>query len=133
MDNEQRRRQKSLTRRQTIIQQLQERNQNLENTIEQAKRELNLNRTIIDEFIADQEEKYSTSAEDISIEELVEIIPSPVIVTRQPKKTDQLVFVTAAMRTTTANNTTKTKKEERKESFQRASSWALERKRNKKR
>ena len=55
MDNEQRRRQKSLTRRQTIIQQLQERNQNLENTIEQAQRELNLNRTIIDEFIADQE------------------------------------------------------------------------------
>jgi hypothetical protein len=133
MDNEQRRRKESLTRRQKIIQQLQERIQNLENTIEQAQRELNLNRTIIDEFIADQEEKYSTSAEDISIEELVEIIPSPVIVTRQPKKTDQLVFVTEATRTTTANNTTKTKKEERKESFQRASAWALERKRNKKR
>jgi len=86
----------------------------LENTIKQAQRELNLNRIIIDEFVADQEEEYSTSAEDISIEESVEIIPSPVIGTRQSQATAQLAFAAAATRTTTANNTTKTKKEERK-------------------
>ena len=86
----------------------------MENTIKQAQRELNLNRIIIDEFVADQEEEYSTSAEDISIEESVEIIPSAVISTRQPQTKAQLAFATAATRTTPANNTTKTKKEERK-------------------
>jgi type III secretory pathway component EscV len=90
---------------------------------------LNLNRLIINAFLEDQdEEEYSTSIEDISVES-VEIIPSPLVIDRQPQAVTA-VAIAATGTTTTPKKITK--KEERKESLQRASAWALERRRNKK-
>jgi hypothetical protein len=119
---EQRRRQ----RRRSIIQQLQERNQGIEDTLERLQIELNLNRQIIDELLTDDGdiEDYSTSVEGIEEILSVEIIPSPG--DRKPR-------AQALAATPTQTQKRKTKKEEQKASLDRARAWALDRSRDKER
>ena len=103
-------------RRNSIVQQLQQRNQGLEDTLERIQIELNLNRKIIDELLADNSddnsEEYSTSAESLEISS-VEIIAAP-----QP---DRKLSVRPQVNTVV----------ERKESFEKARAWALDRAKDK--
>ena len=126
MNTEQERRQ----RRCAIIQQLQERNQSIEDKLERLEIELNLNQQIINELLSDidqDDEKYSTSVESTYEISSVEIIPSPL--DRKPRT--KAAVVTQAATTPTPKK--KTKKEERKESLQKASTWALDRRRERER
>ena len=72
--------------RRSIIQQLQERNQGLEDTIERLQIELNLNRQIIEEFFADgaYSEEYSMSIESIEDISSMVIIPGTAEKDRKP-------------------------------------------------
>jgi hypothetical protein len=123
MNTEQERRQ----RRRAIIQQLQERNQSIEDKLERLEIELNLN---INELLSDidqDDEKYNTSVESTDEISSVEIIPSPL----DRKLRTKAAVVTQAATTPTPKK--KTKKEECKESLQKASAWALDRRRERER
>jgi hypothetical protein len=102
-----------------IVLQLQEHNRGIEEKLNKLQAELILNRQIVIklELQIDNQEEYSTSIENID-EISVEIIPS---ITRKPSG------ITVAI--AAASTPKKTKKEERKESLQRASAWALDRRR----
>jgi hypothetical protein len=111
MNTEQERRQ----RRRAIIQQLQERNQSIEDKLERLEIELNLN---INELLSDidqDDEKYNTSVESTDEISSLEIIPSPL----DRKLRTKAAVVTQAATTPTPKK--KTKKEECKESLQKAS------------
>jgi hypothetical protein len=127
--------------RRSIIQQLQERNQGLEDSIERLQIELNLNRQIIEEFFTDggaYSKEYSTSVESIEDISSIEIIPATTEKDRKPKARvkAQAQLPVSTLTTATPKQKRKNKKEERKESFERARAWALdcsqenERKRN---
>jgi len=118
-------------RRNSIVQQLQQRNQGLEDTLERIQIELNLKRKIINELLADNSddnsEEYSTSVESLEISS-VEIIASPQP-DRKPSARPQLNTVVAAATPTTGRKSNK--KQERKESFEKARAWALDRAKDK--
>ena len=128
-------------RREVLIHQLQERNQELHEKIVRLQREYGRNKRDIEELQElTSEEEYKDSVEDISSVELIEPSASnPFIAVAQ--RSDRIGTGAAQNQDSRgsgkSNNvstpTRKTKKEERKKSLQRASAWALERKRNRER
>lgn len=128
-------------RREVLIHQLQERNQELHEKIVRLQREYGSNKRVIEELQGlTSEEEYEDSVEDISSVELIEPSASNPFITIA-QRGDRIGTGAAQIQDSrgsgTSNNlstpTRKTKKEERKESLQRASAWALERKRDRER
>ena len=128
-------------RREVLIHQLQERNQELHEKIVRLQREYGRNKCDIEELQElTSEEEYEESVEDISSVELIEPSASNPFITIA-QRGDRIGTGAAQIQDSRgsekSNNlstpTRKTKKEERKESLQRASAWALERKRNRER
>lgn len=128
-------------RREVLIHQLQERNQELHEKIVRLQREYGRNKRVIEELQElTSEEEYEDSVEDISSVELIEPSASNPFITIA-QRGDRIGTGPAQIQDSrgseTSNNlstpTRKTKKEERKESLQRASAWALERKRDRER
>jgi len=128
-------------RREVLIHQLQERNQELHEKIVRLQREYGSNKRVIEELQGlTAEEEYEDSVEDISSVELIEPSASNPFITIA-QRGDRIGTGPAQIQDSrgseTSNNlstpTRKTKKEERKESLQRASAWALERKRDRER
>lgn len=122
-------------RREVLIHQLQERNQELHEKIVRLQREYGSNKRVIEELQGlTSEEEYEDSVEDISSVELIEPSASNPFITIA-QRGDRIGTGPAQIQDSrgseTSNNlstpTRKTKKEERKESLQRASAWALER------
>jgi len=114
-------------RRNSIVRQLQEQNQGLEDTLESIQIELNLNRQVIEELLAgndEDSEDYSTSVESLEMSS-VEIIQSP-----EPERKLRAQATTTAIPTTAQK---RNKKQERKESFEKARAWALDRAKDKER
>ena len=130
-------------RREVLIHQLQERNQELHKKIVRLQREYGSNKRVIEELQGlTSEEEYEDSMEDISSVELIEPSASnPFISVAVAQRGDRIGTGAAQIQDSRgsgkSNNlstpTRKTKKEERKESLQRASAWVLERKRDRER
>jgi hypothetical protein len=107
-------------RRNSIVRQLQEQNQVLRDTLGRIQIELNLNRQIIEELLAgndEDSEDYSTSVESLELSS-VEIIQSP-----EPERKLRAQATTTVIPTTAQK---RNKKQERKESFEKARAWALD-------